>query len=129
MAAAQTRASQQQLWVDVGRVLDATPEAALSQSLLEGMKQSFDLAAMRTSSRAARIPDRVFQVLILYAALSMVMLGYVLAYKNRRHYVATAILVLLVTISLTIILDLDRPRDGAIQVSQEALEDLWRLLN
>ncbi len=39
---------------------------------------------------------------------------------------ATAPLLLLLSVSLTIILDLDRPRDGAVQVSQQALEDLKR---
>jgi hypothetical protein len=126
--AVQNRAIQQKLWMATGNVLRTDPGTALSQSLIEGLKDSFDLASTRVSARASRIPDRVFQVLILYAVLSMVMLGYVLASKNRRHRVATAILVLLVTISLTIILDLDRPRNGAIQVSQLPLEELTKLL-
>jgi len=91
---------------------------------MEAMNGSFDLASARAAARAAHIPGRVLGILLLYAVLSMVLLGYILAANGRPHRVATGLLLVLLTLALVVILDLDRPRSGAIQVSQQPLEDL-----
>ena len=60
----------------------------------------------------------------IYAGLSIMMLGYISAAAGRPHRIATTLLLVLLTLALAVILDLDRPRDGAIQVSQQPLIDL-----
>lgn len=53
------------------------------------------------------------------------MLGYILAANGKPHRIATMLPPVPLTLALMGILDLDRPRGGAIQVSQQPLEDLW----
>jgi hypothetical protein len=64
------------------------------------------------------------QVLLLYALLAMVLLGYIFGANRRPHRIATTMLLLLLSMAIIVILDIDRPRSGAIQVSQFPMEAL-----
>jgi hypothetical protein len=119
-----TSALQSQLWDATGAMVRAEPSQVLARGVMETMNDSFDLAAARYAARTARIPDQVLTVLALYSVLSMVMLGYILGYGGHPHRIATTLLLVLLTLALVMILDLDRPRTGAIQVSQQPLMDL-----
>ena len=76
-----------------------------------------DAQAARLQARRGRIPGHVVDSLLLYSVLSMVMLGYILAVKGRRQYIASSLV-------LVLIADLDRPLGGAIVVSHQPLIDL-----
>jgi hypothetical protein len=115
---------QQQLWSATGGAIRHDSSQQLSRGLMDAMNESFDLASARAEARAAHIPDRVLHVLMLYAALSIMMLGYISAAGGRPHRIATTLLLVLLTLAIAVILDLDRPRNGAIQVSQQPLIDL-----
>ncbi|QUT06532.1 hypothetical protein KFK14_03460 [Sphingobium phenoxybenzoativorans] len=119
-----TTASQQQLWSATGVAMRGDSSALLSRGLMDSVNQAFDIASARAAARSAHVPQRVMSVLMLYAMLSVVMLGYIQAAGGRAHRVATTLLLVLLTLALVVILDLDRPRDGAIEVSQQPLEDL-----
>jgi len=119
-----TAAAQEKLWAATGAALRSEPSQQLSRGLMDSMNQSFDLAAARLYERQAHVPDLVLNVLALYAVLSAAMVGYTLAASGRPHRIATVTTLALVTLALVMILDLDRPRSGAIQVSQQPLTDL-----
>ncbi|TWB40574.1 uncharacterized protein DUF4239 [Nitrospirillum pindoramense] len=121
---AATSALQGQLWAVTGRAVRSDSSPLLARGLMDAMNDAFDLAGSRAAARAAHIPGRVLGVLLLYAALSMIMLGYMLAAGGRPHRLATTLLAALLSLAVVVILDLDRPRDGAIQVSQQPLLDL-----
>jgi hypothetical protein len=97
-----------------------TPPTAV-RWVLDPVNEAFGAQAARTAARAARVPNRVLAVLVLYSILSMVMLGYILAINGYRHSAATGLLLVLLTLAFGIILDLDRPQAGAILVSQRPL--------
>jgi hypothetical protein len=122
--AAPTAALQQRIWAGTGAAMRTDPSAQLSRGLMDAVNQTFDLASSRAAEREAHVPERVLSILLLYALLSVTMLGYIQASGGRAHRIPTALLLVLLTLAITIILDLDRPRDGAIQVSQKPLEDL-----
>ncbi|MGH6782040.1 MAG: hypothetical protein ACREB5_08045 [Sphingomonadaceae bacterium] len=115
---------QKRIWAVAGDVIRDDRESQLSRALIDPMNDAFDLASARTAERSAHIPGRVLGTLMLYAVLSAVMVGYILAGGGRRHRTATALTLVLLTLALVMILDLDRPRGGAIMVSQQPLEDL-----
>ena len=120
----QTEGIQQKLWAVTGTAMRTDSSPQLSRGVMDAMNQSFDLASARTAARSAHIPGRVLGMLLLFAALSVVMLGYILAANGKPLRIATTLLLVLLTLALIVILDLDRPRSGAIQVSQQPLEDL-----
>ena len=127
--AERTRDLQQKLWAATSQALRSDPNLQISRGLIDTMNESFDLATARIAARSAHVPDRVLSVLLLYAILSAAMLGYTAAAKGRPQRIATSAVMVLLTLAMVMILDIDRPRNGSIQVSQQPLEDLqqsWR---
>lgn len=120
---------QRKLWAATGQAVRSDPSPQLSRALMDAMNESFDLASTRSATRSAHVPDRVLDVLLLYALLSAAMLGYASAAKGRPQRIATGAVMVLLTLAMVMILDIDRPRAGAIQISQQPLEELkqaWR---
>ena len=125
---ARTVMLQQKLWAATGQAVRTEPNAQVTRALMDPMNQSFDLASARSAAGAAHVPNRVLTVL-LYAVLAAAMLGYTAAAKGRPQRIATLCVLVAMTLALVMILDIDRPRSGAIQVSEQPLEELqqsWR---
>lgn len=119
---------QARLWRAAGALpLEGVPDF-LGPDLRAHLKKAFGLADQRAAARAAHVPQRVIWVLLLYTALSAVLLGYVLRPTRMHHRTATSVLMLLLTISLVLIIDADRPRSGAVQVSQKPIEEIGAAL-
>jgi hypothetical protein len=119
-----TQALQDRLWAGAMRLAHSATPPVVVRQVLDPLNEAIDVQAARTAARSARIPERVLAILVLYSALSMVMLGYILAINGHRQAVATGLLLVLLSLAFAVILDLDRPRSGAIQVSQQPLIDL-----
>jgi hypothetical protein len=115
---------QQQLWAATGVALRSDSPPLLTRGVMDSLNESIDLASARAAARAAHIPDFVQWLLLVYAILAMAMLGTVLGSSLKQHLPQTALLLVLLTLSHMIVLDLDRPRSGSIQVSQQPMEDL-----
>lgn len=109
---------QQQLWAATGIALRSDSPPLLARGVMDSLNESIDLASTRTAARAAHIPDFVQGLLLVYAILSMAMLGTVLGNSLKLHLPQTALLLVLLTLAHMMVLDLDRPRTGSIQVSQ-----------
>jgi len=122
----QTQALQDELWTAMGKALRGDSPALLTRGIMDSLNESLDLAVARKTERSAHIPDTVLVVLLLYAVLAMIMMGSVLAAGQNSHRGETALLLILLTLAHMVILDLDRPRAGAIQVSQKPMEELQR---
>jgi hypothetical protein len=87
-----------------------------------------DTAVRRQALTQAHLPGRVLWLLGAYAAISAAMLGYALADSGARHRVASSTLYLLIALAFGVILDLDRPRSGAIVVDQTPFAQTVELL-
>lgn len=113
-----TDALQARIWSEVTAAVRAAPTSTLNPSLLEATNALFDLSASRRAALDARVPAAILRALVLYALVSAAMLGYSLASGGRRHGLASTALFVLVALAMTLILDLDRPRTGAVTISQ-----------
>jgi len=94
-----------------------TPRASL---LVTTMNESIDLAAERFATRQAHIPPRILRMLVLFALLAAGMVGY--ERGNQRR--ATTLLFVLLTLAATLVVDLDRPSTGMVNVPQDPMLDL-----
>lgn len=119
---AETGRAQTRLWAEMRTAIRDTPPP-IAGTIITATNEMFDAASARKAERAARIPGRVIEVLILYALMSAGIVGYVLGGSGRRHRVVTTILFALLTLALLLILDLDRPWSGGITVSQQPMLD------
>ena len=115
---------QQKLWAVTERTAEVQPLQMLQWGVIQALGEAEDAQAARLQARRGRIPGHVANSLFLYSLLSMVLLGYILGVKGRRQYVASSLVLALVSLAWVLIVDLDRPLGGAIVVSQQPLIDL-----
>ena len=72
----------------------------------------------------ARVPETILWVLLIGSALSVGMLGYSAGLTRRRSFMTAVILILALGAVTALVIDLDRPQDGFLRVSQLPLVDV-----
>jgi hypothetical protein len=92
----------------------------VSAAYMESMNETIDLAATRKAGRLARVPSVVFTVLLIYMTVSAGWLGYILGERWR----SAGVLMVLMTLSLLLILDIDSPNRGGVNEDQTPMRDL-----
>lgn len=108
--------------------LAQAPADTRTTLLVQAFDAVGDVAAERRAARAARLPDLVLALLVLYCFAGAGMLGYTLDKSAARHRLASGMFFALLVFAFITVLDLDRPRGGAILVPQDELERVARLL-
>jgi len=115
---------QKRLWAQAvaASEKDRSPIIAL---FVQSLNEVIDLHATRMmAALRSRVPAPIWIVLFLLSFLSMAMMGYHEALTNSRRSIAVLALILGFSSVLFLIVDLDRPRQGTLQVSQQAMIDL-----
>jgi hypothetical protein len=111
-----------ELWAATAAAFDSVRNVGFSISLLETTNQMIDMDASRRAARQARVPGQVFNVLFTYMITTAGVLAYALT--GFRGRVSASLLLALMTLSLLLILDIDRPTLGGIRESQKPMTDL-----
>ena len=114
------------LWAATSAAFDTIKGLDFSSPFLETMNKLIDLDAARKAARLAHVPTEVLVVLSFYIVVTGGVLGYVLT--GRRGQLAGAFLITLMTFSLGVIIDLERPTAGGILESQAPMELLLKSL-
>lgn len=71
-----------------------------------------------------RVPETVLWLLLVGSALSLGMVGYSAGLTGRRSVLSAVVAVVVLGAVLVLVIDLDRPQEGFLQVSQQALLDV-----
>jgi hypothetical protein len=96
---------------------------------IDSLNQVIDMYTSRTVAGIyARVPETVILLLVLGSALTLVMVGFGAGLTLKRSELTAVVLVIALSAVLTLNIDLDRPRDGFIQVSQQPLLNLQEQL-
>jgi hypothetical protein len=98
-----------------------TGGGVLPMFLLTPLNSAFDLRSAQIAEQKAQIPPFVMWALFLYATLSAGLIGFVAFEQAMRT--ASYVFFLLMTLALTLVIDLDQPRIGAIRVPIDSLTD------
>lgn len=115
------------MWTATSAAFPSIQGLDFSSAYLDSVNHVIDLDASRKTARMARVPAGVFLVLFVYLFTTAAVLGYVL--QGVRGRMAASFLLGLLTLSLLLILDIDRPLGGGVGESQgpmEALRDTLR---
>ena len=97
---------------------------------VQSLNQVIDLHAERVMAGVrSRVPSVIWIVLYLLAILSMLMMGYQTGLAGARRSIAVIALILGFSSVLVLIADLDRPGQGMLETSQEAMIDLRKSMN
>lgn len=115
------------IWAATAAALDSIRSSPFSVALADAMNKVIDMDASRRAARATRVPEQVFLVLWIYLVASAGALGYEIGLE-RGSLVAAFVLVLL-TLSLMLIGDINRPTSGTILEAQGPMEQLLTSLH
>jgi hypothetical protein len=92
---------------------------------IESLNEMIDLHATRVTALVyGRVPETIILLLILGSAVTLAMVGYSAGLTGRRSPLTAVILVVALSAVLSLVVDLDRPRNGFLQVSQQPILDV-----
>jgi MFS family permease len=118
-------AVQRRLWPAGARLLEGRQGGPIDALLLASLNQVYDMHTRRLAASLDRLPT-VLVMLVFIASLSMCVAGFVDAAAGHHNRIGAAVLVVMLAIVILVIVDLDHPLSGLVQVSQESLRDLIR---
>jgi hypothetical protein len=114
-----------EVWTVAQGVARTTDKGDLVALFIESLNETIDLHETRvTATLYGRVPETVVLLLIGGSALGLAMVGYSAGLTRRRSVLSAVVLVVALGAVIMIVVDLDRPREGFIQVNQQPLLDL-----
>lgn len=106
---------------------DSGPTIAL---YLSSLNQVIDLHTERASAELGfRVPPIIVLGLYVVAIMTMILIGVNDSYREKHNLIALIIVVLIVSVVLFVIIDIDRSNVGLLQIPQKALIDLQQKLD
>jgi hypothetical protein len=105
------------------------PNPVKAGLLLQSLNEVIDLDGARWMAFQNHVPETVIYVITVVSLLAAVVVGYAFGLGGVRQRFSICILSLAITLVLAVIIDLDRPREGLIRVSQQPMLDLQKQLN
>jgi MFS family permease len=123
LAAARKRQAdaQQLIWQEVVSTSAVAPDGSFRILIVGSANEMFDMATTRDIALENRLPNTLIVLLVLFPLASLVLIGYVSDRSGRAHALASIEMILLLTLVLALIADLNRPRRGTIIAPQEAM--------
>jgi hypothetical protein len=115
------------LWTATSAAWDSIKGYDFSSAYLDSMNAVIDLDASRKTARNAHVPIAIFGVLFVYVIVTAGVLGYVI--QGRRSRMTAAFLMALFTMSLMLVVDIDRPIGGRVVETQVPMERLQAFIH
>ncbi len=118
-----------ELWAVAEEVARSPESNDVTALFIESLNETIDLNTARiTAGIYARVPETILWLLIGGSVLTLAMVGYSAGTTGQRSVLSAVVLVLALGAVITLVVDLDRPRDGFIQVSQLPMINLQQKL-
>jgi hypothetical protein len=117
------------MWAIVAAAAQGGYSGDLVSSLGEVLTDISDLAEDRVvAGLYARVPETVLLLLLAGSTLSLAMLGYSAGLTGRRGLLSAVVLIIALGAVTALVIDLDRPQNGFLRVSQQPLLDVQRAI-
>ena len=113
-----------QMWSIAEGVAKTTNQGDLTSTFIESLNDTINLHETRVTAASARVPETLVLLLFIGSVLSLGMVGYGAGLTKRRSLLTAVVLVIALGAVLTLVVDLDRPLEGLVQVSQQPLIDI-----
>lgn len=115
---------QREAWSRASALARRDPHSLPASLLLQSLNDVIDLNAERIAAARNHIPTIVLVMLIVVALVTMGWVGACVGVNHGRGTPTVLVMSLLISMVVTVIVDLDQPRRGLIRVSQASLIDL-----
>src|SRR5215472_6121709 len=121
---------QQKVWTEAETVGNKNPNSIVVGLFVQSLNEMIDLHAKRLQAGLrSRIPGAIWLGLFAIASLSLATMGYHAGLSGTRRSLAIIAVAVTFSVVIELIADLDRPQEGVLRVSQQALLDLQRSRN
>lgn len=118
-----TGQAQAALWALATRAAQADTNAYLPTMFVDALNTMFDSWTKREAARGRHVPELVLVLMFATFLMAGVTVGLAAGVAGHRPSAVNHVLVLLIAVLVYVIVDLDRPRRGLIEVSQQSLLD------
>ena len=116
---------QDQLWAQAVAVGEHNPTSIVVGLFIQSLNEVIDLHAKRvTAGLRNRIPGAIWVALFTVAVLSLGAMGYHACLSRTSRSLAELAVAFTFSVVIGLIADRDRPQEGVLKVSQQALIDL-----
>ena len=112
---------QGQPWKAAIEAADADPRPITSGYFIQSLNEVFDAYGRRQAALEKHVPELVLFLLFAISIISGCISGYAAGLARRRPWLATVSVAGLIMLVIFIVIDLDRPRRGLIQVNQSSI--------
>lgn len=117
---------QNRLWSQAVTVTE-TDRSPIASLYVQSLNEVIDLHAKRIMVAAqSRVPGAIWIALYLLAILAMSAMGYHQGLTSNKRSIALLGLIIAFSAVLILVVDLDRPGEGLLRVSQKSMIDLRR---
>ena len=119
-----SEALQADMW-EIAEDVARTQPSDVTALFIESLNEVIDLHTSRfVAGVYARVPPTILLLLVAGVILSLGLVGYNAGLSEKRSPIIAIVLVVALGATLWLVVDLDRPREGFIQTSQQPLIDL-----
>jgi hypothetical protein len=116
---------QDQLWAQAVSLGERNPASIVVGLFVESLNEVIDIHAKRvTVAVRNRIPGAIWLALLSVAVIALAAMGYHVGIAGTARSIAQVAVALTFSVVIGLIADLDRPQEGTLTVSQQALVDL-----
>jgi drug/metabolite transporter (DMT)-like permease len=119
-----------QLWAQAVHLGETNPASIVVGLFVTSLNEVIDIHAKRvTVSIRNRIPGAIWLALLAVAVVALAAMGYHVGVAGTGRSLAQVAVALTFSVVIGLIADLDRPQEGSLTVSQQALVDLRQSMN
>jgi hypothetical protein len=115
---------QQQIWQVILEQSRINPQPGNVSTMVPAVSDMIDATAAIEAAYSNTVPTIVLILLFAAIVFTGLLVGHSFGRAGRRHTLTAAVFALLVTLVVSVILDLDRPRRGVILGNISPLENL-----
>lgn len=121
---------QQQIWAEAEAVAEKYPNSIVVGIFVQSLNEMIDLHAKRVQAGIrSRIPGAIWLGLFAVAVLSLSAMGYLEGLTGTRRSLAVIAVAITFSVVIELIADLDRPQEGVLRISQQALLDVQKSMH
>jgi len=123
-----TQLMQAEMWSQALRAAEVDKNVVTSGLFIQSLNDLIDTSVTRNAALNRQVPEVVLLLTFATVVLTTATLGYASGVAGHRVTLAAFVMVTLIAMVAYLIMDLDRPRRGAIRVSHESMLSLQQAI-
>ena len=119
-----TKELQQHIWQVAMTAAEKTPNPVTTGYFVTSINDMIDAQGKRNDVLQRSLPELIYYLMFVIFIFASLFTGYVSGLGKNNPRVPTIIMGFLISLMIFVIIDLDRPRRGIIEVKQDSMEAL-----